>query len=158
MNHLRWLLFAWLAWRGGVGFLARVHELGSSTPREYVAALLVSEDERLERTLADQDRRQRLPAGYHFALFRALRDDLPPSGVIYVRQRPGRMAWPGGRALPALHHLLAPAAFRPAPFEYGVKPATDGSSLVLDFDDELRALLEPHLEPVARGADWTLWR
>jgi hypothetical protein len=157
----RLLLFALLAWllgRAGAGLLACVQELCSTDPGRLVAALTAGEDERLARTLAEQDRQQDLPVGYHLELIRALWEHVPPAGVIYVRQRPGRIGWPGRRTLPALHHLAAPRLFRPPPDELGGAPSADGSNAVLDFDDELRARLETRRTPVARGPDWTLWR
>jgi hypothetical protein len=147
-------VLAWLCWRAGPGALELFTELAAKRPRALAAALRASEDERLERTLAGQDRRHGLAPGTHRELVRALERHVRPDGAVYVRP-PGRKA---GRMLFAMHLVVAPRTFRLLAGDPAAAGSADGSSAVLTFGDDSGARLAERLAPVARGPGWVLWR
>lgn len=148
-------LFLLLVWRGSASAWALLAELAAGRGEHLAQALTASEEERIRFTLTQQDGAQELPRGYHDELLRAILAHVEPSGQIVTLRRRGM---PRERNLAALNALVFPRTFLrvlgSAAGDWLPPPGT----VVLDFDDELRAELAPRMQVLARGSNWALWR
>ena len=146
-------LLAWLAARGVVGTLDVGKELRASSAADLRAAWTASEEERLARTLAGEDRSQGLARGYHLELFHALVEHVAPDGEVRLVRRLG--VGEHGK-LAALIALVTPRVFRVTKGED--PPSPDRPTWFLDFAGARAAELATTRTAVARGPDWVLWR
>jgi len=148
------LLLGWLAWRGAAAAGAMGTELAAIEPSWLRAACTLSEEERIQHTLEQQDAALGLPRGYHGELYRALMQKVEPAGKILIARGKGT---PKERNVGALAALIFPREFQPGLGKLSKQWTAPPGIYVLDFEDELRAVLAEHLQPLASGANWTLW-
>ena len=144
-----------LVWRGAASAYALLAELGGGGGEHLFAALTASEEERIRLTLAQQDEAQDLPRGYHDELLRAILAHVEPGGQIVTLRRRGM---PRERNLAALNALVFPRTFVRVQGTAAADWVPPPGTIVLDFDDELRAELAPRMQVLAQGANWALWR
>ncbi len=153
------LLILWLVWRGVLSGVRTAQELSEVEGAELGQAFSWNEQQRIERELADWEGRFGLQEGREFALYKALRQSVPPDSSLHVsadREMASKLAYTHLAVL-LYPTRLFPLVQIPHNWREGVQ-GWGPRDFLLEHHRFTQEPLEERFELLDEAPDFRLWR